>query len=269
MGFCRDSSSFRTHLLGAITQIREWAQQAVDNNTNRDIWELARLLFTPAVCQVLHITQPKPWVPPGEGEFAFQTEDAATYKEHRLQKRENPYQDPRPAQLHLTAAQQDTLKAINEKIAERARLSKKLQEEALEAQRERDELVAQSAKNREFVELREHMLKLVGNTGIQIPELSVSLVTARGEAVDESDIHMTEEPESSTPLPTKKGKSLRVKGSSKSSKKAPANSSSPSTTSVEGAGTQSPTGRIETLKAAKKKLANCGRAATPEPQNTI
>lgn len=80
---------------------------------------------------------------------------------------------------------------------------------------------------------------------------------------------MTEEPESSTPLPTKKGKSLRVKGSSKSSKKAPANSLSPSTTSVEGAGTQSPTGRIETLKAAKKKLANCGRANTPEPQNTI
>jgi hypothetical protein len=54
------------------------------------------------------------------------------------------------------------LKTINEQIAEKSRLSKQLEDEALAAQRERDELVAQSDKNREFLELREHMLKLVG-----------------------------------------------------------------------------------------------------------
>ena len=59
----RKPNSPPIHLLETITQIRDWTQRAVENNTNRDIWELARLLFTPDVCQVLRRTQPKPWVP--------------------------------------------------------------------------------------------------------------------------------------------------------------------------------------------------------------
>ena len=115
------------------------------------------------------------------------------------------------------------------------------------------------------------MLKLVGHTGIHIPELSFSLVIARGEAVDESEVHMTEDPESFTPLPTKKGKSLRAKGSSKSSRKTIVDSASSSTAPIEGAtaGTSSPAGRIEALKAAKRTLTNSARATTPEPQDTI
>ena len=58
-------------------------------------------MFTPDVCQILRITKPKPWVPSGEGEFAHQTKAAATYRDHRLQKRENPYRNPRDAQLRL------------------------------------------------------------------------------------------------------------------------------------------------------------------------
>ena len=63
------------------------------------------------------------------------------------------------------------MKTINEQIAEKSRLSKQLEDEALAAQRERDELVAQSDKNREFLELREHMLKLVGMVGKQAAAL--------------------------------------------------------------------------------------------------
>jgi hypothetical protein len=103
------------------------------------------------------------------------------------------------------------------------------------------------------------------------------LVTARGEVVDESDVPMTEEPETSTPLPTKKGKSLRTKTSNKSSSKTPVlkevSPAGPSTPTVAqpaaSAGTQSPPVRIETYKAAKKVLADCGKPATPEPQSTI
>jgi hypothetical protein len=65
------------HLSGTIKALREWAQKAVEAGNNRDIWELAYQLFTPDVSRVLRI-QPKPWVPPGEGDFAFQTKAAAT-----------------------------------------------------------------------------------------------------------------------------------------------------------------------------------------------
>ena len=79
------------------------------------------------------------------------------------------------------------------------------------------------------------MLKLVENTGNHIPELSVSLITTRGEAVDESLVHMTEEPKTSTPLPTKKGKSLKTKGSGNSSRKTPATAASKSSEPEQGA----------------------------------
>ena len=103
------------------------------------------------------------------------------------------------------------------------------------------------------------MLKLVESTGIGIPELSVSLVTARGEVVNESD-PMTEELEASTPLPTKKGKSLRTKISNKSSSKTPVlkevSPAGPSTLTVAQpaafAGTQSPPGWIETYNPDRK-----------------
>lgn len=112
--------------------------------------------------------------PPGEGDFAFQTKAAATYKEHRLEQRENPYRAPPAGQLHLTAAQQERLKIIHEARAERAQKSKQLAQEALVEQRELRELTAQSEKNKEFIYLRERMVDLVGSTEIQIPELSVS-----------------------------------------------------------------------------------------------
>jgi hypothetical protein len=147
----------------------------------------------------------------GEGDFAFQTKAAATNKEHQLQQRENPYRPPKDGLLHLTTPQQEKLRLINEVIAERARQSEKLKEEAIAAQQERDELVAQSDKNREFLELRERMFSLAGNSGIHIPELSVSLINTRGEAVDDSLFHMTEVPDTSTPLPPRKGKSLKIK----------------------------------------------------------
>ena len=87
------------------------------------------------------------------------------------------------------------------------------------------------------------------SSGIHIPELSVSLVTARGEAIDESEVQMTQVPESSTPLSSKKGKSLKIKGSSKSSRKTLATSASPSSEPAQGAtaGTPPPAGRIEAL----------------------
>ena len=124
--------------MGAITQIRDWAQRAVEKNTNRDIWELARLLQRPQA--------------------------AETGKS---------LQEPQRREAALNWGQQDTLKTIDEQIAEKARLSKQLEDEALAAQRERDELVAQSDKNREFLELREHMLKLVGMVGKQAAALKL------------------------------------------------------------------------------------------------
>ena len=98
---------------------------------NRDVWELTRLLFTPAVCQVLRLSQKRG---PPRRRRVLQTKAAATYKDHRLQKKENPYKEPRPAQLQLTAAQQDTLRAVNEKIEQKAQLTKRIKEEALQAQ---------------------------------------------------------------------------------------------------------------------------------------
>lgn len=82
---------------------------------------------------------------------------------------------------------------------------------------------------------------------------------------------MTQVPESSTPLSSKKGKSLKIKGSSKSSRKTLATSASPSSEPAQGAtaGTPPPAGRIEALKTAQRKLASSERAITPEPQNTI
>ncbi len=261
----RKPNSPPASLAGAIKLLREWAQKAVDTHNNRDVWELAYQLFTPDCCQVLRI-QPKPWVPPGEGDFQYQTKAAAQYREQRSQHRDNPYRPPKDGVLHLTVSQQEKLKSITEGIAERAKQSDKLREEALAAQRERDELVAQSVKNREFLELRERMVSLAGDSGIFIPELSVSLINTQGEAIDESLVHMTEVPETSTPLPTKKGKALKAKASKNSKKVA---SKLVSVEPSPGATVDlPPTGRIETLKAAKQVLARAVGAATPEHQST-
>lgn len=189
----RKPNSPPAYLLGAINQLCEGAQQAVDNTKNRDVWELARLLFTPDVCKVLRMTQPKPWVPPGEGEFAFQTKGAANYRDHWLQKRDNPYQDPRPAILELTLSQQH-LRAFNEEIKRKAQLAKQIKEEARQAQQV---IYQQSVKNKEFNYLRKPVLELTQNSGIEIPEPSVStgIVPARGEVSEGNDVHMVEEPE--------------------------------------------------------------------------
>ena len=112
----RQPNSPPAHLSGTIKALREWAQKAVESGNNRDIWELAYQLFTPDVSKVLHI-HPKPWVPPGEGDFIYQTKAAATYKDQRLEKRENPYRAPQAGQLHLTAAQQERLKTIRDQIS--------------------------------------------------------------------------------------------------------------------------------------------------------
>jgi hypothetical protein len=250
-------------LSGTIKAVRDWAQKAVETGNNRDIWELAYQLFTPDVSRVLRIT-PKPWVPPGEGDFAFQTKAAAAYKEHRLEQRENPYRAPPAGQLHLTAAQQERLKTIREGIAQRAEKSKQLAQESLAEQRELNELTAQSEKNKEFIYLRERMVDLVGSTEIHIPELSVSLIDTRGEAVDESLVHMTEPEETSTPVSKKKGKTLKSK-STKGAKTNPA-AAGQSVEPSQGAttGPSPPVGRIEALKAAKKVLADSARSSTPE-----
>ncbi len=101
-------------------------------------------------------------------------------------------------------------------------------------------------------------MDLVGSAEIQIPELSVSLIDTRGEAIDESLVHITEPEETSTPVPKKKGKTLKSKSAKKANQ-----SVEPSQGAT--AGPSSPVGRIGALKTAKKVLANSGRASTPEP----
>ncbi len=258
----RQPNSPPAHLSGTIKALREWAQKAVEAGNNRDIWELAYQLFTPDVAKVLHIN-PKPWVPPGVGDFSYQTKAAATYKDHRREKRENPYQAPSAGQLHLTAAQQERLKTIRDGIAARAQKSKQLEQEALAEQQELRELQAQSEKNKEFLYLRERMVDLVGSAEITIPELSVSLIDTRGEIVDESLIHMTEPEEASTPVPKKKGKTLKNKSVKGTKAKPAAVSQSVEPEQGATAGPSSPVGRIETLKAARKVLAKSAAASNP------
>lgn len=118
--------------------------------------------------------------------------------------------------------------------------------------------------------MRERMVDLVGSAEIQIPELFVSLIDTRGEAVDENLVHMTEPDETSTPLLKKKGKTLKSK-TARSTKTTPTTAAVPSVEPSQGAtaGSPPPAGRIDALKAAKQTLANSTRATTPELQSTI
>jgi|688.fasta_scaffold1098746_1 hypothetical protein len=86
-------------------------------------------------------------------QLAFQTKAATNYRDHWLQKRDNPYRDPRPAKLELTIIQQH-LRAVNEEIKKKAQLAKQIKEEARQAQQFRDEIYEQSVKNKEFNYLR-------------------------------------------------------------------------------------------------------------------
>ena len=189
--------------------------------------------------------------PPWRGGFRV-SDESGSYLQ-RAQARENPYRAPPDGQLHLTAAQQERLKILHEGIAERARKSKQLAQEALAEQRELSELSAQSEKNKEFIFLRERMVDLVGSAEIQIPELFVSLIDTRGEAVDENLVHMTEPDETSTPMLKKKGKTLKSK-TARSTKTTPTTAAVPSVEPSQGAtaGSPPPAGRIDTLKAARR-----------------
>jgi hypothetical protein len=49
------------HLRDAIRELRDYSSEAVANRRVRDVWELARHLFTDTVCRALKITKPRPY----------------------------------------------------------------------------------------------------------------------------------------------------------------------------------------------------------------
>ena len=49
------------HLRDAIRELRDYASEAVANRRVRDVWELARHLFTDTVCRALKINKPRPY----------------------------------------------------------------------------------------------------------------------------------------------------------------------------------------------------------------
>jgi hypothetical protein len=49
------------HLRDAIRELRDCASEAVANRRVRDVWELARHLFTDTVCRALKISKPRPY----------------------------------------------------------------------------------------------------------------------------------------------------------------------------------------------------------------
>jgi hypothetical protein len=108
------------------------------------------------------------------------------------------------------------------------------------------------------------MVDLVGSAEIHIPELSVSLIDTRGEAVDESLVHMTEPEETSTPVSKKKGKSLKPRTTKGAKTKPSASEQSVEPSQGATAGPSSPVGRIDALKAARKTLAKSATASNPE-----
>jgi hypothetical protein len=49
------------HLRDAIREFRDYSSDAVANRRVRDVWELARYLFTDTVCRALKINKPRPY----------------------------------------------------------------------------------------------------------------------------------------------------------------------------------------------------------------
>jgi hypothetical protein len=63
------------HLRDAIRELRDYASDAVASRRTRDVWELARHLFTDTVCRALKINKPRPYDPNDEGRFGRDSND--------------------------------------------------------------------------------------------------------------------------------------------------------------------------------------------------
>ena len=65
------------HLRDAIRELRDYTSDVVASRRTRDVWELARHLFTDAVCRALKINKPRPYDPRDDGRFG---------KDHNLER---------------------------------------------------------------------------------------------------------------------------------------------------------------------------------------
>ena len=185
------------HLRDAIRELRDYASDVVASRRVRDVWELARHLFTDTVCRALKISKPRPYDPRDDGIVV------RVCSPHRSKRDSSPRAERRSAahpepELHrggpsrhasrrdllLDESDRKELEELERQTAEDNQLVKHFEERAVErAEREKKILLAAQI-NKEAALLQEKKQLWFGHTERQVNLVKVaSLVVPKPRAL--------------------------------------------------------------------------------------